>query len=318
VYGRSYVGEDPAYYLPKRRPVLRKSGHYFSLVGKWGIQAQGNYYHWLHDTVERLFGVIPLLPVDTRYIVPANLTPLQIETLRLVGVKEDQLADFSGEEVWELETLHFAPPTSNSGSHRRDADEWLRDKILDGCGIAPTPAKRRIFISRRQAPNRRLVNEAEVEDYLHRCGFETWVPERLPICEQAKVFSQAEIVVSTHGAGLTNMLFAPRGLVVVDMIQPDMLPMAYVFWAMAEELGHQYWYFVAEAVPQPASRPDTIVPLEKLMATFDRLGYSPEASERPADAGDTVVLPDAADDTVVLPDDVGPNERSRPSRQARD
>ncbi len=276
MYGRRNVERDPAYLIPRRRPVVTKSGDYFSLVVNWAVQAEGNYYHWLHDTVERLFGVVPLLPAGTMFVVPATLKPFQYETLGLVGIEDHQLVHFSGEEVWELETLHFAPPTANSGSHRRDADEWLRDRIFQGFGVAPAAASRRIFISRRMMPTRRLVNEDDVEDYLRRYGFETCVPETLSLREQVELFSQAEIVVSTHGSAFTNMLFSPRGLIVIDMIQPSMRSLAYVFWAMAEELGHQYWYFDADSVPRIGHQDDTSVPLEKLAATLERLGLKPD------------------------------------------
>jgi Glycosyltransferase 61 len=272
VYGRPQVESDPGYYMPRRRHVVAKSGNYFSLVVNWAVESGGNYYHWLHDTLERLYGVAPLLPADTVFIVPANLKPFQHETLRLVGVEEHQVAYFSGEQVWELETLHFAPATRNSGSHLRAADEWLRDKILDGLGITPATGGRRIFVSRRLMPTRRVVNEDEVEAYLRQYGFETWAPETLPFRDQVELFSQAEMVVSTHGSAFTNMLFSPLGLTVLDMIQPDMLSVAYVFWAMALELGHDYWYLNAGSVPHAGQQDDTFVPIEKLAATIDRLG----------------------------------------------
>ena len=67
------------------------------------------------------------------------------------------------------------------------------------------------------------------------------------------------------------MLFAPSGLVVVDMIDPGMFDWTYVFWTMAEELGHEYWYLVADSVPRPGHQHDASVPLDKLAATLDRM-----------------------------------------------
>ena len=271
VYGRPNVEEEPAYYALRRRPVVAKAGNYFSLVVKWAV-GDGNYYHWLHDTLERLYGVIPLLPDDTRFIVPAALKPFQRESLQLLGIEEHRLAVFSGEESWRLERLYFAPPVNNSGSHRRDADEWLRDRLFDGLGITPSSTpNRRIFISRRGMPNRRLVNEAEVQAFLGPSGFETCAPETLTLRDQVELFSQAEVVVSTHGAAFTNILFSPSGLTVVDMVQPSMLKWAYVFWAMSEELGHRYWYFNAQGLPHAGHQDDTYVPIEKLAATFEQL-----------------------------------------------
>jgi len=242
-----------------------KSGNYFSLIVIWS--KGGNYYHWLHDTLERLFRVQEHLPEDIRYIVPANLGPLQLETLRLVGIRQDQLVPFDGEEVWELETLYFSNRTTNSGSDRREADEWLRDKIFEAYQVESAAATRRLFVSRRIAAKRKVINEPAVEEYLEQFGFEICTPETLSFREQVELFSQAKVVVSTHGAGLTNMLFAPAGLVVVDMIPASKMDNSYVFWTMSVELRHHYWYFVVEDVPGGDAR----VPIEKLAKTIELL-----------------------------------------------
>lgn len=269
IYGRSLLEQDPDYHAPKPRPIVTKSGSFFSLLVIWS--KSGSYYHWLHDTLQRLYRVIELLPEDTRYIVPASLSSFQLETLRIVGVEENQLAFFSGEAVWELETLYFSPPTTNSGSHRLEADEWLRDKFFSEYGVRPTTGGRRIFISRQGMSQRRMANERAVSAYLQKHGFETCMPETLSLRDQVELFSQADVIVAAHGSALANMLFARPGLVVVDMIQPSMLTWAYVFWAMSEELGHRYWYFLAESVPRRGHQDDTYVPLDKLAATFDRI-----------------------------------------------
>jgi len=84
--------------------------------------------------------------------------------------------------------------------------------------------------------------------------------------------------VGPHGAGFTNMLFAPPGLKVVDLIDPNRLSHAYVFWSMAEEIGHEYWYLVADPVPGTTGEDDTSVPLDKLAATIERMGLGPRRS----------------------------------------
>jgi capsular polysaccharide biosynthesis protein len=140
------------------------------------------------------------------------------------------------------------------------------------------PAKRRIFVSRQQAKDRRLVNDAAVQSYLEEYEFETHVLETLPFRSQVELFAQAEVVLSPHGAGLTNILFSPPGLTVVEMIPQDIVRQAFVYWTMADVLGHSYWYFVAETVPREGQQyGDARVPLEKLDATFGGLGLRARA-----------------------------------------
>ncbi len=122
------------------------------------------------------------------------------------------------------------------------------------------------------------MNEEEVEKYLHGLGFETLVLSELPLTDQVHLFMEASIVVSTMGASFVNILFSPPGTIVVDMIPPEQMSNCYVYWEMCEGLGHQYWYFAADSIARTDGRNDycTVVPIEKLAATMDRLGVGVE------------------------------------------
>ena len=272
IYTKALLQQDSDYAAPPPRKMMKMGGSYFSLLVIWS--KDGGYYHWLHDTLQRLYGVIDWLPDDVKYIVPANMRPWQVETLRLMGIRDEQLAYFDANEVWELETLYFAPPTTNSGSSRRDAEEWLRDRILAAYQIQLRPGHRRIFISRRHIWQRRLANEDAVVALLQNYGFETCTPETLSFRDQVALFAEAEIVVSTHGSALANILFAPPGLVLVDMVDTTMKSWGYVFWTMCEALGHHYWYFSTDSVERAGSQPDALVQVEKLEATLESIGVS--------------------------------------------
>lgn len=269
VYGRGVVERDAALTRGIHNRPVRMAGDYFSMLTLWATD--GNYYHWLHDTLSRHFAVTEHLPPTTRFIVPADLNVFQRTTLEIVGIPPDARVEFRGDEVWELERLHFAPPTSHSGVDRDEAVAWLRDRILAAFGGRRRDAGRRIYVSRRHAPRRRVCNEDEVERCLTERGFEVHRTEELTFGAQVELFAEARIVVAAHGAGLTNILFAPPGCVVVDMIDPGMLHQAYVYWSLAAALGHDYWYFRTDPRPRPGNQDDAVVPIEKLLDTFARL-----------------------------------------------
>lgn len=269
-WGAPELARDPDHLAPPRRAHVPQSGSWFSLLAHWS--GTRNYYHWLHDVLVRLHGVREHLPSDTRFVVPPRLRPFQRDSLRFLGISDDRLVPFDGHETWEFETLHFAPKVSNVGSDRPAADRWLRDQLTAGAGVVPARGGRRIYISRRNAKKRRLVNEDAVEAFLEHRGFETVLTEDLTFQEQIARFAQADVLVSTHGAGLTNMLFAASGLRVVELIEPGMADVAYIYWAMADALGHEYWYFRNDSVPRRGYQPDALASLEKLEATLAAMG----------------------------------------------
>lgn len=89
----------------------------------------------------------------------------------------------------------------------------------------PQTRNSRIYISRRKA-SRGPTNELEVERELEKLGFEILFPENLDFARQVEVFSNASVLVAPHGAGLTNMLFMPKGGTLIEVfnagfVMPD-------------------------------------------------------------------------------------------------
>jgi len=102
------------------------------------------------------------------------------------------------------------------------ACEWVRSLFPKQDG-----GPEKIFLARRGAQRRRLVNEAELEASLQSRGFISLQPENFTVAEQAKLFGSAKCVVAPHGAGLANMIFAPPDALLVELFHPDILRPTY-------------------------------------------------------------------------------------------
>lgn len=88
--------------------------------------------------------------------------------------------------------------------------EWIRVNIWDANSVQQSTTKNRIYISRSKARSRRVVNEINLLLVLEKFGFEAVWLEDLDFKKIVQLFYNAEAVVSPHGAGLTNILFAQR------------------------------------------------------------------------------------------------------------
>jgi len=260
-----FLDEVPELVAPRRVPVHRRPGDHVSLLVPWAQDF--NYYHWCHDSLLRLYGVVDHLPPDTRVLVPGWLRPVQVETLALLGIGRERLVPVTGLVTLELGTLHAVPQATMPGSHHADAERWLSDRFRAAVGCAGASGTRRIYVSRRSA-RRAVVNEAEVVALLARFGVEVVVAEALPFAEQVRVFAEASVIVGAHGAGLYNMIHAAPGAVVVDMVDPYHFEYAPVFRSLAQELGHEYWYLSTAVAVDRGPQSDVVVPLDRLEATL--------------------------------------------------
>lgn len=88
--------------------------------------------------------------------------------------------------------------------------EWLRT-----FGPAKGYPSKKIFITRKDAKTRQLVNQEEL--MLALAGFKPVELSQYSVKEQMQIFDSASHVVATHGAGLVNLLWCQHGTKVIEI-----------------------------------------------------------------------------------------------------
>jgi hypothetical protein len=198
-----------------------------------------NYYHWVIEILPRLFGYESFSGDCPRLIVNSPLNKWQTESLALFGFQGERVYALGGEYL-HVENLYFPSLVGINPITLR----WLRENAPISKTVS-LPSKR-IYISRRLARKRRLINETEIVPFLHELGFIVADLETLSFADQVTLFSQAEVIVGIHGAGLANMVFAPEGCKVMELVDP--MYVGAMFYMLAETLSHLYWFCVGQSV----------------------------------------------------------------------
>jgi capsular polysaccharide biosynthesis protein len=80
------------------------------------------------------------------------------------------------------------------------------------------------------------VNDDDVRDLLCQRGFVAMRPEERSVRDQIAVFSRASVIIGMHGAGLTNVLFAPRAQM-IELVGSYGGP---EYFSMCRGLGNSY------------------------------------------------------------------------------
>jgi len=144
--------------------------------------------------------------------------------------------------TWKFSHL-LAPSMSNheDGITVPETVKWLRHKF--GEKLTPT---RKIFISRDDAPARKLINAEEV--FMALQGWETVTLTGLSTKKQIELFSAASHVISTHGAGLTNLLWCQAGTKVIEISQKELLEKK-VYPVLSHHLGLSHCVLLGKKVP---------------------------------------------------------------------
>ena len=77
--------------------------------------------------------------------------------------------------------------------------------------------KKQIYVSRKLAVKRHLANEQEFLGLLKKHKFRKVYLEQMSVREQVELFRSASHVIAAHGAGLTNVLFSPADVKILEI-----------------------------------------------------------------------------------------------------
>lgn len=238
-----------------RGPVRRVGGPAVLAANYW----QFNYHHWLIEVLPRLRPALEAAALaGAPVLVPADGPAFQRESLDLFGLAPERRLGFDGGE-WEVERL-YVPSVGVFAPHEL---RWVRERAVAGLD-APADGDGLLYVTRADAASRRVANEDEVAALLRGRGFEVVSLSGMPFREQVRRFAGARVVVGPHGAGLTNVLFAPPGAALVELMPADTVN--HCFWLMANALGLRYTFVSG---PTRAPERDLRVPLDRLARAVD-------------------------------------------------
>jgi hypothetical protein len=259
--------------MPSKR-VDKPQANYFSMVGEY--RGHRHFFHFLFDRLPRIFFLLSRFDLwDTPFVVLTNEDPpgFQRDLYRFLEAQHPnlQFVAVPERERWRLPTLYLiddiqpvrrtflAPDIMNS----------MRELAISGYGLSPAPPHRRLYINRNDTRKRRILNEAEIWPSFARRGFQNIAAGKLSFRDQVVLFAEAEMIVGPHGAGLSNLLFAPESTRVLEISNVERVKP--VYFLLTKAMGQGYlplvggkggrneWFRV-----DPAAVEEALVKLETL------------------------------------------------------
>jgi capsular polysaccharide biosynthesis protein len=198
------------------RPRLLK-GRTLSLITP---EAANNYHHWMIDLLPRA-GLAERAGWDLgsfdQILIKDRGHPYQQETLRRIGIDESRLIRVRENDHFQAETL-VVPSLHLDNTRVNPADlQYVRQLFLSPILTEP---HRRLYLGRRDARHRRVVNEAQLLSILRPHGFEEVYLSDLSVAEQARLLSEAAVVIGPNGSALANLLFVHPSCRVIELFAP--------------------------------------------------------------------------------------------------
>ena len=226
-------------------------------------QRMGNYCRWWLDSVAKLFvcSKSSLLRENLRgssldVVVPELPISYQRQAVDLLSWRP-LVSSNRENRLLRGRTVNSAGLTFGGGQ-RIGTQVREMARFLDLLLPAPVRQQRDrsgelLFVTRNESSMRRILNEDELLPDLKDMGFRIISPATLSLSEQIDAFRNARIVLSAHGAQLTNIIFCRPKATLIEIF-PEGGVHGSAFLRIASQLGFNYYYVVGEKVENKQSR----------------------------------------------------------------
>jgi capsular polysaccharide biosynthesis protein len=204
------------------------------------LPTASNYAAWLFGSLPRLLAFSD--HSDLPIVLHGDVASYHLDSLRAMGVAQERLRIHGAHVRIECKELYYCTTSYFHHAPSAAGVRHVRECVTAACPAASM--EKRIYLARRHATDRRLLNEAEVVALFERHGFTAIDPERHSFEEQVKIVAGAEILAGPYGANLANMVFAKNArklLILGTKHQPE-------FARLASALGIHFWHTVPQGI----------------------------------------------------------------------
>jgi len=261
--------------------ILRLSGEK-TLSGETFLGASlggETYFHWMTEVLPMFLleknrggGLMRFRQILTHPYPKA----FHQETFRSLEIEEGRVLPLGKHVVYRCETLIAQTPHHMTGRAPGPTLKAVAGFFLPAGSQIPAGPER-LMILRGAAHSRPLLHREAIAGELRAKGFTEYEPAQDSIADQARAFRRARVIVATHGAALTNLIFCRPGTVLIELFSAQYVNPCYLH--MCQQLGIRHLSLMDDSVPDgvvhdlwATSEPILVMPSQVRMA-LKRVGF---------------------------------------------
>ena len=221
--------------LKRRRVRLPDQEEYLMPFDVWS----SGYFHWMLDCLPRIH-ILRERARNSVLLLPEAYAGFHLKSLALYEFKS--IFQIPANSYVHVPNLLMPTRIAPTGNYNETVIKNIRETYRQHYrSTSIVNHGERVYISREKATRRKIVNEPEVVSLLKDHGFTIVNFEDWSFDQQVAIAAQIKVLVSIHGAGLTNMLFMNENASVMELRRSgDTTNLCY--FSLASALGLRYYY----------------------------------------------------------------------------
>jgi hypothetical protein len=226
-----------------------------------------NYYHWLNDVLPRIRLYEPVFNKIDHFCISSTVPAKFLQVLADFNIPKEKLLFVNETEKLHFDHLYVASLPGSEGRSPKWAVNYMGNMLIKK-QAGKSPGKK-VYFKRGDNTERKLLNEDQIITLLQNSGFEIITPDNLTIAEQVKLMEQTQLVISVHGAALSNLLFCTAGIGVIELFSPDYFRTD-CYYTLSAIKNLNYWYITGNK-PEGSNWGDIVVDETLLVNTIKKI-----------------------------------------------
>jgi hypothetical protein len=208
------------------------------------------YFHWMCRILPKLW-VLEQFNISINQfdyiLVNAGDFKFKHVSFEEFNIPKEKIIYTENEEVFHCNQLFII----NNIRYHIEGIEFLKNRFLNDSNSSIETFDK-IYISRKKALHRKIINEDKLISFLNDKGFKTINLEDYSLQEQAFLINNCKFLISIHGAGLSNLIFGTKDLTIVEIIEDTFVNVNY--WFYSNIIGIKYYYYIGKAIQTEYSK----------------------------------------------------------------
>lgn len=217
---------------------LERSYYHFTIeyLARWYLFAKSNLkYDYIDYDEKNQFqrDLFKLLDIPERKKIPKHFQNVPIQANELI------VPDFINN--WEEHIL----PNGRIHCMKQYLPNWF-DQVHKNLRQKSNSSVKRIYISRSKVYRRKIANEDDIIKLISNYGFRVFYMEDLDLDKQISLFNNAEVIISAHGAALSNIVYCSSTFKLLEIFPKNYFDSSYRI--LTRFLKCDYNYLVGESI----------------------------------------------------------------------